>query len=159
MSLHGAYRFKKYKPLPDGVEASIQDREVIWEGPWIKNLIVSSTTTGTGLITRRLAGDTTYDIVVTTGSIGTGTATPTDADTGLATSVLAGILPSFQTYDATSATIQFFMAAADLANGTYSEFALWCGAKLLARSIISPGYTKATGEDTGVEYVITLSNT
>ncbi len=146
----GKYRFKKFDSLTG---------EQIWIGPWIENLVVSSANHGLGLITQRIIGLTTYDLEVTQAKIGTGTTAPVDANTDLETITLSGIIRATQSATATTATIDFFIPASDLANGTYTEFGLFCGAQLFARSIITPSYTKSTNEDTGVEYIITATNT
>ena len=57
-----------------------------------------------------------------------------------------------------SVTISFFLTTAELSNGTYTEFGIFSGTQLFARSIITPSYVKGTNEDTTVEYQIDLSN-
>lgn len=146
----GKYRFKKFD--------SVTGKQT-WEGPWIENLVVASTNHGLGIIMQHLIGETTYPLEITQGKIGTGTTAPTSGDTDLETVTLAGILRATQDITATSCTIEFYISNTDLANGTYNEFGLFCGTQLFSRSIISPAFTKSTNEDTGIEYLITASNT
>lgn len=159
----GKYRWKKYVPFENVADyedpAKMAARMPIEVGPWIDNLVVAGTNHGLGLITKQLIGITTYPLEITQAKIGTGTTAPTNSDTNLQTPTLAGILRSTQSATATVATMEFFISNTDLPNGTYTEFGLFCGDQLFARSIISPSYSKATNEDSGFEYVITLSNT
>lgn len=149
----------------DGVEVDatldqvpLEKREVIWEGPWVSNLVMDGVDNGTGLITQRMIGITTYDIIITSGAIGTGATAPADGNTALQTPTLTGILIARQSKTSNSATIEFFIPGNSLANGTYTEFGIYCGTRLFARSIISPSYSKSTNEDSGIEYVISVTN-
>lgn len=156
----GKYRIHRYKPIDATLEeVPLDDRERVSTSEWIDNLVVSSTTTGIGLITSRLIGQTTYDLAITQAKIGTGTTAPVNADTDLETTVLAGILRAKQSATATTATIEFFISGDDIANGNYTEFGIFAGTRLFARSIISPTFSKSTAEDVGIEYIITISNT
>lgn len=163
LELAGKYRFKKFVPFEN--EADYDDpvklaaREAYWQSEWIDNLVVAGANHGLGIITRRLVGDNTYSLEINQAKIGTGTTAPTNADTDLQTVSLAGILRATQAHTPTSVTLEFFISTTDLANGTYNEFGIFCGDQLFARSIITPAYTKATSEDTGIEYVIILTNT
>jgi len=124
------------------------------------NLVVSTTNAGLDLITQHLAGLTTYPLNIDKAAIGTGTTAPTATDTGLETAVLTGIdRADVVNRDATSIEMDFFITDAELANGSYSEFGIFCGAQLFARSIIDPAFTKASGEDTLINYQITFSST
>lgn len=124
-------------------------------GP-IKNLVVSSSGYGRNLILRRLAGDVTYGIEITNGKIGTGTNTPADSDTDLQTAVVSTIDVADTNVSNDVAIISFFLTDAQLTNGTYTEFGMFIGAQLFARSIISPSYTKSSNEDTSIDYTLTL---
>lgn len=125
------------------------------QSPRIENLIVASTGRGLDIITRQLGGDTTYQIEVDTAKIGTGTNTPTIADTDLQTAVLSGIaVASADFTDVGQVTLSFFIPDGDLANGTYTEFGIFCNGRLFARSLISPGYSKGSNENTTVDYSI-----
>ena len=137
-------------------------KEVIKQSDWIKNLVVLNATGnghGMNLLVKRLINNTTSDLIITQAKIGTGNTAPTDNDTDLQTAVLSGIIVASATETAPNvASIQFFMTDAELANGEYKEFGIFCGTQLFARALILPTYTKATGQDTSVEYEITVNN-
>ena len=143
--MQGKYRFKTSK---NGI--------LIAESAWVRNLIVDGTNTGLNLIRKALKPGSVSGIAITSAEIGTGTTSPTASDTDLETPVTTGILPATQEISGLDLVINFFIPDSDLADGTYNEFALRIGSSLFARSIISPAHTKATNEDTTVEYVITL---
>ena len=137
-------------------------KEIIKQSDWIKNLVVLNATGnghGMNLLVKRLIGNTTTDLVITQAKIGTGDTAPTDNDTDLETAVLSGIIvaDTIET-SADVATISFFMTDAELTDGEYKEFGIFCGTQLFARALILPTYTKATGQDTSVEYEITVTN-
>lgn len=146
----GRYRFITYRA---------GTKEILRTSPWIKNLVMKGSNTGVNLIAQRLIGATTYDIAIDSAEIGTGNTAPANSDTNLQTPVAVGIVRANQLVASTNiATLFFFISDSDLPNGTYKEFGLRCGAQLFARSIISPDYTKASSEDTVVEYQITVAN-
>jgi len=126
---------------------------------WIKNLVVKSSSTGVGIIARLLGNDSTYPLAITKAKIGTGTTAPTDADTDLQTSVFTKNSVADQVISVNVVTLSFFITTSELANGTYTEFGIFCGNQLFARAIISPSYVKGTNEDTTIEYEITVGNT
>jgi len=147
----GQYRIRTYRA---------GTKELIRETDWIKNLVVNNANNGVNLIAQRLIGLTTYDIEITQAKIGTGTTPPTDADTDLETPVTSNIPRATQIVSPTNlAVITFFIPDVDLPNGTYNEFGLFCGNQLFARSLILPSYTKASAEDTTVEYSLEIFNT
>lgn len=150
LKISGKYRIIKTDAIT-GKEISKSD--------WIKNLIMLDDAKGINLILRRLGNDLTYDCIVTSAEIGTGSTPPTDTDTDLETPELTGILPAYQSFATDGVTISFFIPSVDLPNDTYNEFCLRCGTQIFARSIISPGYVKGTNENTTVEYLIEGSNT
>ena len=152
-----------------GTGASIQGRykiiskkagtnEVIRETDWNKNLVMIGADTGIGLICKRMAGDVTDSIAIDSASIGSGTTAPTDSDTDLETPVLTGIITTAESSTSNSVSISFFITDSQLTNGTYNEFGIFANLKLFARSIISPSFTKASGEDTTIVYEITFTN-
>lgn len=145
--IKGKYTITKYKA---GTKEVISSQEV-------DNLVVANTGNGTDLITRQLIGDDTYTLEIDSASIGTGTSDPSTADTGLETPVLADIARTKAVATPTSVTLDFFIPDATLANGSYSEFGLFCGDQLFARSIIAPAFTKSSGEDTAINYQITIT--
>ena len=151
----GGFRFTgKYRIITrDSVTG-----KVIKTSPWIKNLIMLGTNTGVNLLLARLANVLTYDVIITSAEIGTGTNTPTAADTNLQTPVVTGIAVASASVSSGSILLSFFIPSASLANGTYNEFGLRCGTQLFARSIISPAYTKGSNQDTTIEYTITGAN-
>jgi len=162
ISVKGKYRFKKFTPFEN--ESDYDDaekmaaRQPFWVGPWIDNLVMVGTNTGTGLIAQALAGVSPSIAEITTASIGTGTTPPTNSDTDIETEVLADIPRASQETTATTSLVGFFIPTADLPNGNYTEFAVFCGANIFARSIITPTFIKSTNEDVGMEYTFTLAN-
>lgn len=136
-------------------------KELIRQTQPIKNLIVNgSTGYGKNLIARALLGSswtTAYSIVIDSASIGTGSTAPASSDTNLQTPVLTGVTVAFGEFTTASEIIlSFFIASASLANGTYTEFGLFCNGKLFARSLITPSYVKGDNEDSSVEYTISI---
>lgn len=142
----GVLVIKKYK-----------DGKLIWQSKPHPNLVVSSSGYGRNLVLRRLAGDTTYGIAIDSAAIGSGSTAPTDADTGLQTSVLGSITISNTSVSNDVATISVFISDGSLANGTYREFGFFIGGRLFSRILISPAYTKASGEDTTFVYTLTAT--
>lgn len=126
---------------------------------WHKNLVVNGTGTGINIIARLLGNDSTYPLPITKAKIGTGTTAPANGDTDLQTPTFTKNTVASQVISGGVVTISFFLTDAELANGTYTEFGIFCVNQLFARSIISPSYVKGTNEDTTVEYEITVSNT
>lgn len=132
--------------------------KVIKTSPWIENLIMLGTNTGVNLLLGRLANVLTYDVIITSAEIGTGTTTPANSDTALVTPVLTGITVATSVVSSGSILLTFFIPSGSLANGTYKEFLLRCGTQAFARSLITPNYTKGTNQDTTIEYTITGAN-
>jgi hypothetical protein len=125
--------------------------------PWIKNLVMEGASNGVGVIMRQLAGDTVYPIAISSAAIGTGATAPTISDTNLQTPVLTGIPIRTKVAATNTVTFKFFIPDGDLTNGTYTEFGLFAGTRLFARSIISPSYVKTTGLDAIIEYELTIT--
>lgn len=123
----------------------------------VENLIMASANNGIGLIAQHLAGITTYPLEIDNASIGTGTTDPSTDDTDLETPVLEDIELASISNTATSVTLNFFITDGELANGSYTEFGLFCGTQLFARSTIEPAFTKASGEDTAINYQINIT--
>lgn len=134
------------------------DFMVIRKSPVIKNLVVFNQDNGVNLFIQHLGGVDTYPLELDNASIGTGSTAPTDADTDLETPVLEDIIRATVDINVTDLVTEWFMTDDELPNGTYNEFGLKCGTQLFCRSIISPSHTKASGEDTLVEYTITGNN-
>lgn len=166
VAVQGKYRFKRYRSLPflpDSLKRWLYQRGLLeWlrvgTSPWIKNAVSTASGHGLNIIARRLCNDLTYDLVITQAKIGTGTTAPTAADTDLETIVTDGILVANQGASGATATLEFFISDAQLPDGTYEEFGVFCGDQLFARSLIDPSYTKATNEDTAAEYIFTFTN-
>lgn len=132
--------------------------EILRTTDWIKNKIVSSSNHGLNIFCQHLAGNTTYPLEISQAKIGTGSTAPTLADTDLETPTLDGIPVANNAITNNVILLEFYIVDSELANGTYSEFGLFCQDQLFARSIISPAYTKASNEDTNVEYELTFTS-
>lgn len=145
----GKYRFIKKDSITG---------DVISISPWMNNLIMKANTLGINLFIRRLGNDMTYDCIITSAEIGTGTAVPSNSDANLQTPILTGIIVVDRTIAADNVTFSFFIPSVNLPNGTYNEFGLRCGTQMFARSIITPAYVKGTNEDTTIEYIISGNN-
>ena len=125
-------------------------------GPF-KNKVVSSAGYGRNLILRAVAGDTSLPTVINSAAIGTGTVPPVDADTGLGTPVISGLGITSMSVANNVLTIDVFVTSATLTNGTYAEFGFFATSRLISRVLITPSYTKATGEDSLFTYTLTLA--
>jgi hypothetical protein len=135
---------------------TLKDGKVLGHTDWINNLVMAGLSNGVGLITRQLAGDTSLPLEITSASIGTSATAPAESDTALVASVLSGIPIRTKATTAKVLTLSFFITDAELANGTYREFGLFCGTRLFARSNITPAFTKSTGMDAIITYEITI---
>lgn len=133
--------------------------DVLYASDWIDNLVVNGTGTGVNIIARILGNDSTYPLPITKAKIGTGTTAPTNADTDIEAGGVTKNSVADQVVSGGVVTLSFFYTSAELPNGTYTEFAIFCVNQLFARSIISPSYVKGTNEDTTIEYEIQVSNT
>lgn len=142
----GVLTIKKYR-----------EGKLIWQSEPMENLVVSSSGYGRNLVMRQLAGDNTYGIEIDSAAVGDDDTTPVDTNTGLGNSLVSGI--SISDISATNDVLNIEVFASDttLPDDDYKEFGLFIGGRLFSRVIISPTYSKATGEDTIFSYVITLS--
>ena len=122
-----------------------------------KNKVVSSNGYGRNLILRALAGDTTYPIEIDSAALGDSNTAAADGNTGLGNSLVSGIGITNMVIVNNVLTIDVFVADGNLPNDTYEEFGLFANGRLMSRIIISPAYTKATGEDTLFTYELTLT--
>lgn len=147
--IKGRYRFIK----TDSITGKVKEIS-----EWIPNLIVSGSGTGINIIARILGADNTYPLAITKAKIGTGTNAPANSDTDLQTPTFTKNTVASQTVSSGTVTISFFLTTTELANGTYTEFGIFCVNQLFARSIISPSYVKGTNEDTTIEYEIDIAN-
>ena len=121
------------------------------------NKVVVSNGYGRNLIARRLIGDTTYGIEIDSAALGTDGTAAADVQTDLLAPTVTGIPLTDGSAVNGVVTIDVFVADANLANGTYREFGLFIGGRLFARVVISPAYTKVSGEDTLFSYELTLT--
>lgn len=134
-----------------------RDGKEIWRSEPIKNKVVSSSGYGRNLLLAWMSGDTTYPIVINSAAVGDGTTPPADGDTGLESSLVSGLSISNMIVSNNVISIDIFANDGALADDTYSEFGLFCTGRLLSRVLISPSYTKTTGEDTLFSYTLTLT--
>jgi hypothetical protein len=132
--------------------------ELVRQSERLPNKVVSGAGGyGRNLIARQLAGDVTYSIEIDSAALGSNSTAPADSDTGLNTAVLSDIPITNMTVTNNVLAVDVFVADGNLTNGTYREFGLFCNGRLFARIIISPDYTKASGEDTLFTYELTLA--
>lgn len=125
-------------------------------GPF-PNKVVSSSGHGRNIIARQLAGDTTYGIEIDSAAVGDSATAAADGNTDLGNSLVSSIDITKFTVTNNVLQVDVFVADGNLADDTYQEFGLFCGAQLFARIIIDPAYTKASGEDTLFTYTLTIS--
>jgi hypothetical protein len=120
-------------------------------------VVASSGGYGRNLITRQLAGETLYPLAIDSVSLGTGNTAAADGDTDLQTPTVTGITISNISISNDVLQVDVFIADGDLPDDTYKEFGIFCGGRLLARILISPTYTKSSGEDPLFSYQLTIS--
>ena len=127
------------------------------------NLVVSSSNRGRNLLCQWLAGIGTYAIGINYGEMGTGSTTPTNADTALATPVKR-VAPTTNVISNNVLTLQFFFSDAVLSNNTYYEFGTYIAGsatlgsgQLFNHVLFSSPYIKASGEDTTIEVDFTIT--
>lgn len=136
---------------------TLRDGKVVRELGPIHNRVVSTDTYGRNLILRALSGDTTYPIEIDSMAIGDGAVAPVDGDTALGNSLEAGLAITDTTITNDELQIEVFVADGDIADDDYTELGFFCNGRLFSRILISPTYSKATGEDTLFTYTLTLS--
>lgn len=134
--------------------------KVLYKSPFYKNLIVDGTNTGFNLILDRLNSDNTYSLNITHLDIGDNNTAPALSDTTLV-NALYRTTKTTGSVAGSSLTLRFFFADGDLADDTYYEVGMFVDGtssvdtgKLFCRSIFGSAYTKATGEDTTIEWVL-----
>jgi hypothetical protein len=128
--------------------------------PFYKNIVVDGTNTGFNLILKRLYGTNTYSLNINYLDIGDDNTTPTTADTLLGNAVARASIAT-KSIDTTSITYRFFFPDIDLPNGDYEEVGLFIDGtssidtgQMFTHSLFDSTYTKATGEDTTIEYIL-----
>lgn len=167
----GKYVIKTYRTLPGLISRFIPKKLYAFihksglsggplrVSPEIKNLIVLNDSHGLNLFLQHLGGNDLYPLNLDNASIGSGTNAPDDLDTDLQTPVVENIIRATVDINTDNIVTEWFITNDELPNGTYNEFGLFCGTQLFCRSIIDPAHTKASNEDTLIEYTITAENT
>lgn len=90
-------------------------------------------------------------------SLGDDNTAAADGNTALGNSLVSGISITDFTISNNELEIDVFVSDGSLPDDTYEEFGLFCDGRLFARIIITPAYTKASGEDTLFTYTLTLT--
>lgn len=139
--------------------------EIVADTGWKNNLVMLSSTTGKGLILQRLIGVNTYSLNITNLDIGTGTTPPAVTDTMLDAAVARADNP-VASIISNVASFQFFIADADLPNGTYTEVGTFVDGtdsvvdtgQIFNRALFGTGseYVKTTGVNTTIQVDFTL---
>lgn len=125
-------------------------------GPF-KNKVVMGSGYGRNIIARQLVGDVTYPIEIDSASAGDDNTAAADGNTDLGNPLVTDIPITNKSAVDDVVTVDVFVADANLPDDTYEEFGLFCDGRLLARIVISPAYTKVSGEDTLFAYELTLT--
>ena len=136
---------------------SLKDGKVTRKSGPFPNKFISSTGYGRNLVLRAMTGDSTYPIIIDSAAVGSGNTAAADSDIALVTPVASGLTITNMVVVNDQLTVDVFVPDASLPNGTYKEFGLFATSRLLSRILISPNYTKATGEDTLFTYSLTLT--
>lgn len=137
---------------------TLRDGKVVRQSEPMPNKVVSgSGGYGRNIIARQLAGDTTYSLEIDSAALGDSNTAPADGNTALGNAILSNIDITNIVVSNNVVTVDVFVADGLLTNDTYEEFGLFCNGRLFSRIIISPAYTKASGEDTLFTYTLTLS--
>lgn len=154
---------KKYKAYNNAHIGGIlkiktfKDGKLVREiGPF-KNKVVTSAGYGRNLLLRWMAGETTYPIVIDSASIGDSATAAADGDTALGNSLVSGINITNNAVVNNVMTVDVFIPDGELPDDTYQEFGLFMSGRLLSRIIISPAFTKASGEDSLFVYELTFT--
>lgn len=137
--------------------STFRDGKVIRTSPAYPNKVVTSSGYGRNLIARALAGDSTYSVVIDSAALGDSNTAAADGNTGLGNSLVSGIPISNMSASSNVLNVDVFVADDNLPDDTYEEFGLFCDGRLFARVVISPAYTKVSGEDTLFSYTLTLT--
>lgn len=134
-----------------------RDGALLRQSQPLPNKVVMGTGYGRNLIARALVGDATYPLEIDSASIGDDDTAPVDGDTDLGNALVEDIPITNKTAVDDIVTVDVFVADANLPDDTYEEFGLFSDGRLFSRIIISPPYTKATGEDTLFSYELALA--
>lgn len=154
IGIKGKFKIKSFRA---GTQKFLRETE------WNENLVVFNTTSGLNLVMEALLGSGTLSLEVSKAKLGTGSTAAADANTDLQTATVDNIIIATEDITATNKiTLTFFAPDADVPNGTYNEVGIFVDSvdpRLFARAIISPAFTKATNEDSQIEYTLTFDNT
>ncbi|QQR82471.1 hypothetical protein IPJ70_04315 [Candidatus Campbellbacteria bacterium] len=138
-------------------------KEVLRVSEWTSNLIMLGANTGKTIILQRLIGVNTYSLNLSHADMGTGSTAPSAGDTTLQAPVARAAVAS-GSISGNVATLQFFFADANLANGTYREFGSFIDGtgtvstgKIFNHALFGVPYVKASGEDTTIEMQVTIT--
>jgi len=123
-----------------------------YTSPWYPNRVVDS---GLEAIADALANGTA--IQIDSGEIGDDGTAVAAGDTDLGNAVVTDITIENAIVAGAQITYSFFLTHAQLADGTYREFGLRIGSTLFSRVLFDTAYTKASGTDTRIDYVVTAS--
>jgi hypothetical protein len=137
--------------------STFRDGKLIQKSPAYPNKVVTSSGYGRNLIARALAGDSTYSVVIDSAALGDDDTAAADGNTGLGNSLVSGSPISNMSTSSNILNVDVFVADDNLPDDTYEEFGLFCDGRLFARVVISPAYTKVSGEDTLFSYTLTLT--
>jgi hypothetical protein len=130
-----------------------------------RNLVMDSPGYGLDLIIQRLVGNNTYSLNITWIEIGTGVTTPTVNDTALTTPSVRLPISYQEDFGATDAILQAYVSDANLPNATYGEVGSFVdgtstigSGQLFNHALLSPTYSKVSGQDTTIQIDFTLMN-
>ncbi len=140
--LKGKYTIKKFK---NGKVISETEHE---------NLVVLNENSGLWIVLNQLLLGT-PSLEITHARIGTDDTPPVLANDSLGSAV-AYDFPWARKARNTDEEIEFefFLTDADLPDGEYHEFGLFCGERMFCRSLIEPSHTKSENEDTQILYTL-----
>lgn len=127
------------------------------ETGWIKNLVMNNGNNGIRLLVQHLLNNKTNQIEIDSASIGTSNQAPSASDTDLIAPVTTGVAVAKSANLGATAQFDFFITDAQLPDGTYREFGIFCGPNIFARSLIDPEFTKVSNEDVTITYEIPFS--
>jgi hypothetical protein len=129
------------------------------------NLIMDSPNYGLDLVIQRLVGINTYTLNLAWIEIGTGSTTPTVNDTALTTPSVRAAVNFQEDFATTDAIVQCYITDANLPNATYQEVGSFVdgsasigSGQIFNHALLSPTYTKVSGQDTTIQIDITVSN-
>lgn len=129
------------------------------------NLVMDSAGYGLDILIQRLVGTTTYSGTISHIEIGTGSTTPAASDTGLTTGVARAAVSFSEDYGNTDAICQAYIPDANLTNDTYNEMGAFIdgtstlgSGQIFNHALISPAFTKTSGQDTTLEVDINIVN-